>query len=493
MEKKNKNSVWIKNIIISIIIAVFSMVILLFDYPYKAIDNLVNAIFLNDLYGDGDYCMFVHPLLGKIVSIINKLFPYADGYLLLIRLVTFGIFCALAFLILTYTKKNKVFYWMLFGIMVIGVNIPNQNFTIRTASVACVGMFIILLSFEKKRDVLHYLLGIGFIFMGTMGRMESFYLTLPFLFLEFVIYYVKGCADKGKTFKRIVSYGIPICVIVCIMAGTKYMIRYSDKNASDSKFNEVRSTLVDYPVKEYEELSRSMEGVSINDYELLKKRFTADTDIITAEYLQKLSKNSNVPRYKMEPQSIVKIFKDILKIMVKGEKTTRIMFALAFLLVMVLMCADINIWEKIQILLSYLGIWVICGFFTYKGRFFDRIAISVLLPFVTVAFVIFIKNSLINNKIIRHIIIIGLSLLLAFSSIIFIKYEFTKNVQMAVASRRNVKDEHVFERDSNYYIWESDSWCWKALFFYQKKTELPTEYFLQYNIPWGGSFCTKDF
>ena len=86
---KENNQLFMKNIFLSILIAGISCLVLI----------------------------FAHPLFGKIVMFIDKVFAYADGYLFSIRVVTFFVLGCLAFLIFNYAKTNKYVYWLLYSLI----------------------------------------------------------------------------------------------------------------------------------------------------------------------------------------------------------------------------------------------------------------------------------------------------------------------------------------------------------------------------------------
>ena len=480
----------IKHLLCANVIAFISILITLLGNPYRQIDNMINSIFLNNMYDNDYYCAFVHPLCVEIVKIIDSIFTNADGYVLGIRLVSFLCYWWIAYLILK-MKPKCICYWLMYIVMTIGFNIPNQNFTVRAAMFASVGFFTILLTFYRFRNKKYYMIGLFFIFIALLGRKEASLLMLPYIILCIFLFVLENKGELNRSVIRVLSYFVPIALVMITMIGTKGIISTSPKHIEDTEFNNYRSSVVDYSIKSYVELKKNMPDLTENDYELLVNRFVGDTDKIDSDYLKKIANVANIPNYNTNIYGVIRASVDSIRLCLKGEMLTKLLFILCGLIGIYILIFISDIYDKIEVILSGLGTWIIFIYFEYKGRLLDRVAQPVLLAILVIFLISLFKQKENIVKFKKNKIIICMIILCTiYPSISFVRFMSSNQVTFAVNCRAN-EDEYSYGDDI--YIWSTGDFCGTALWQFVEKKELPSASFIKHNYPWGASFCSKNF
>lgn len=490
--KMNNN---VKKLLFSGIIGLVAVVVTMFKNAYSDIDNHVISILLNGFYGKDNFCEFVNPVFCKMVELINNVFPNADGALLLVRLGSFLFYWWVAFLIMKYAKKQKIVYWLFYGILVIGLCIPCQNFTVYSASFSTMGIFTILLSMHILKNKKICFVGIFFIFMGMLGRYQAVLLTIPFFLLNIFIYLIVNKNQFKKTIMTVCSYVLPVFIIVCFMLIIKINVEKTELYSDAVQFNEYRSAIADYSMKPYDEIKDSINGVSENDYSLLKKRFLADTDLINTEYLKGVAEAGQTSQYGLSVREIEKCGKHILKICIRGEAFTRILFIISVFFLLVILCAPFNKMLKIEALLSGLGSMMICLYFSYIGRFLDRVCQPILLANVCVLLIIYItSNKKDYRKVFNRIISICLTVCLLFAGVIFVKYG-VKTPRLAINLKAGNIENDIFSAidSEEYYLWDTGTFCTVALSYYRNREMLPSQNFIDTQAFYGGWYYNHTF
>ena len=89
--------------------------------------------------------------------------------------------------------------------------------------------------------------------------------------------------------KKTVRVFGPMLICFVLILGIDYGYKHSEKYEDSVNFCDAVSAIVDYPMKEYEEVQDLLPGVSENDYTSIAEHMYADTDRITTEYCQKIA------------------------------------------------------------------------------------------------------------------------------------------------------------------------------------------------------------
>lgn len=477
------------NIYISLVLALIATFFSMLQNAYNDIDTYVRSMLLNGLYGnDNIHCTYANPIYIWMCKVLNTLFPSADSCLLLIRIGTFLFYFWMAYLILRFAR-SRVLFWIIFIVATFALYIPSLNYTVYSATFCIMGELSILLCMYKIRTKYVYFVGIGFLFMGMLGRLAGALLTLPFFALCMLFYFFY--ADGKRSVKKMVSYLIPVLFVIILMSSLQLGADYYYSDATE--FNEHRTTVVDYPTKKYEDSKELQKIASKNDYELLKNRYLADTSIITTKYLKKVAIESRTIRYDKSLSGLVKSLTELFNFSIHTHGLTRILLIVAAILFGLVIISKIGIIFKLEAVLSIIGLSTICMYFIWRGRFFDRIMQPVLLADIVVLIVILVTNIEISKIKRRNYLIIGsIGIIIAlYSMFSFFKADLHKP-RLALTSKTDINYDNNKKKDA-FYLWDTDKWCFSALNRYRNRELLPDKRFVEENCFTGGWYYHNIF
>ena len=261
----------------------------------SGIDGYLIAMVSNSCYSENNYCMFIHPLITYGCKKLSKILPYADCYsLIILSFMTFSIFYVyyLIFSKVEVLYKRAILVLTVICFVFSTCNGLMMRFTLQAGFCMFVGLLLLSMAFhdDNKKYVISGVLCCAF---GCMVREQAAFTLVPFWGLLLLFELISNRISlKEFMVKGIKYFGIAmVCVLALFMTGKGF---YNQAEYSEStKYNAARSSLVDYPVKEWGDIEKEAAGYSENDYYAVTHYIWGDSDIIDSEYLEKISKLAN--------------------------------------------------------------------------------------------------------------------------------------------------------------------------------------------------------
>lgn len=444
---------------------------------YGSIDNHLIATVVNGLYGN-NYDIFVNPILSGIIAFLSSVYSGIDYFTVILWLIIFFSFATFSI----YVIKNRgiiiswiliCYVWIMFFLLAGGMR---SQFTILSAFEACVGLFLLIDGYCKNSFESYF--GVMFISFGIMIRMEATLLIIPYLFLYFL--FNEGKIRKKLIFFAFLCWGFMILLQVIYNCGL-YKEEY--------EYNKVRSSIQDYPVKEYSEVKWADDYViNQNDYNCIVNWMNMDSFIMDTDYLDSFHKQTKMFKYQLNIKGVVRFIKDYISVAIINNKKLGVLYLFTLIIAIYLLVVSRSNKVKIQLLLNLVGTLFIVSGFLFIGRAPDKIHFSCL----------FYSNSLLLISV-GEIIKPRLEKVILWSLIVFTFILGTK----ALMKNTNLNYGEVelwwewTYDDGALYFWHPYTYNAFPMKDYMENNKLPNREFLEHNIVIGGSrinqFYYNDF
>ena len=387
---RDKNVVII--VIISIAVPFTCYILFLLTNPlYFSTDSMEVAIITNGLYGDDNYCQYIHPFLCKITRYLSFFLPNADCFTLLMHvaiLVQYATFFLLlagrSIRIQTRSMNLTDYGTIILALLSIlfssfGLHIWNVNYTIQTACITFVGLLTLFVSANQRRSVLWILIGTILTSFGFMVRQEAALLFLPFIGLEMIAIVIDLWRDNNRNkaekqyYIRNMRCLFPALLIVVLLLTSKKIIYSVEPGKTAYRYNSARTEVVDYPMKSW---SNSLLGDNEDkntsfkkeDYIAARRWFLADTEIMTAERLEVIAQRGRKNQYNLSQTSVSSILKDMKGMFFQTNIFFQSLLIIAMILIVRNIIACSSLWTKIEAVLTFTGSFLIIAYYTFRGR-----------------------------------------------------------------------------------------------------------------------------
>ncbi len=472
---------------ICLILPLLFYTLFLFTNPlYFSTDSQEVADVVDGLYGENNFCQFLHPLLCVIIKPLNAIFPVTDVFTTLVHLAIFFCFTLLLYLGLESVVDAPIGKWALsdyisaaltilsVAFISFGMVIWNVNYNVQTAFFVFSGLLI--LSFSKRRGKQRkwFVFGAGFVAFGFMLRIEAALLFLPFIALEIITETI----EKKRFTSR---YLLPTVLIIALLFSSRVIFYQIEPYKTAIRYNVARTDCMDFPMKKWERLEKP--DILAADYNAVTDWVLADTDIITAELMEKAAEAGGVNKYSLR-NGFAPIFEDMWT---RLTKTNLYMFALA-VMTLILMVRNIIVcskWRKIESGLSVLGGFIILFYFTIRGR----APLRVWEPVMFAADYALISAAIRDKSSEKIQIDLLFQLMLCVGLWFSAGQVMAHNDWKAPATTLNAKtnaDESIFRNafdPEGIYLWPN--WFASIPWYYRDLDKLPPRWVLEHHIPVG--------
>lgn len=285
MNKTEKKACWLYSLGMVLLVEVFSF----FQPIYTNVDNFITSMVVSGVYGEDTYSMVLNPALCWIMAAVSKVFPSADVFSLVTKAVLLTAIGSISYFIALHFQQwyERLFASALLFLLTIDMNLFSDFFMVWAALFSFAGMIWLLRSMQTEVHKSWIAAGTFFLCCGLMWRLGGFTPFIPFLLLGWgmdLLFGTHGKEEKVQYLKKTVQVFGPMLLCFALLLGIDYGYKHSEKYEDSVKFCDAVSSIVDYPMKPYEEVQELLPGVSFNDYESLSNHLYADTERITTEY-----------------------------------------------------------------------------------------------------------------------------------------------------------------------------------------------------------------
>ena len=340
-------------------------------------DNYEIALVANKIYGgetqDG-YIMHFHPILCGILELVGNI-RSADCFTLTALVMLFAGVWVCTYLIAEHKSawfERLLFCGVLFATVTVG-DLFHDNYTRWAAFLTAVGLMELLVMihqkiYNRKKAVLAAIL-LG---CGMMWRDEAFLVFIPYIVFDIFMVFISAQKENRKNILKILG-SILLLPVLCIgiLGITDSYVKNSEKYRESIAYDKARVSVVDYPMKSWEEVKDDFSDVSENDYNSVNGWFLIDTEQINEAYLLKISEIGRERPFEINAQGIIEMQKTVLEVF-NSNLGMQYLSSILILLFLFSMLSGFSWYHKLEIVCLYLGTDLIFLYFAYAGRAIDR-------------------------------------------------------------------------------------------------------------------------
>lgn len=300
-EKRGVNS-WENRLGLALSLVLFGVVLAFQANQIPDMDNYFISLSTNGLYGESNYCLFISPLLCGLIGALSSLSSEIDWFMFLSRLIIIGsivwLLVGVWFVERNAIRRTAILSLALF--FVVDTGLFSANFTVFSGWFAATGIYMLQLYLFNVEEVSNKVRGVilsGVVILvasSFLFRWECGLLSLPFFFISVLPISInsRGVGVSRIRLDAMRAHRLPLLVLGILavsISAAQYFVRSLPENASAAQYNSARSSIVDYPIRPYDELDEALPDVSKNDYELARAWFFGDTEFYTADRLNRIA------------------------------------------------------------------------------------------------------------------------------------------------------------------------------------------------------------
>ena len=472
-------------------------------------DNLMISVVTGGMYGDNNFCQYLHPLLCLVIKPLNTLIPSADVFMFLTHIFLLAGVSFLCYMILSHFSQNSIKQWRLedyiaavLGILSIlwfvwGQNLFDANYTVQTAALIFIGLLGLFIAKEESRSSRWIIMGTILVGLGFLYRLAGALLFLPFIGLEVLTELIRSRNLKVEI-RCAVKYILPALILIIIILLSKWAFVSQEPYATDSKYTSYRTTAVDYPMAYWGEKDIDTEHLHVKEttYENATNWSFLDTDYITVDSLERIAKAGNRNRHEYTMNGLRQVLHNMWFNSAKADIHLTVLVILVVLLTLWNMVTAKDRWLKLETVCAFAGGFIILLYFTFRGRALLRVWQCVLMAMLCILVIITLKAVRDRN---RNQESAGTAkkarFQIVFSLLLCVIFYFGVGQVMAhseihapitpLTCRINVDDSMyapTFEDDA-LYIWPN--WYAQIPAEFSKQNKLPTQRVIDHNIAVG--------
>ncbi len=366
----------------------FNLLIMLFFVTlylcrFETCDDFVMKMIASGSFtGEPDYHM-VHmsTILGRLLKLlyhVNDAFAWYE----ILQYTTICIsLLAITFVLVNHFENRDPFVYL--TVFAIAYSFyTSLQFTKTAALPAFAGHLLIADTIEKKRKTPYYVFSVALLFLSANIRKQEFYacsfLCIP-LYVHFFLELISQIKDRERLMKVVKLTAAGLITLVLIIAATK--ISEADNSSAEwqayREYNEVRSTLLDFGLPEYQSNKELYESVGMDEnfYELLLKCDFYDDDVYDVE------KGKNLIVERERNIDFTYLFEFAYSFVVYFFSNKEILiytFLLVTVLILYLLNPEKGSYFNVLLLMVFLLIDILICYHVRKMTFFARIEISFL-------------------------------------------------------------------------------------------------------------------
>lgn len=272
-----------------------------------------------------------------------------------------------------------------------GYNIVHENYTVVTSLWMITSMVFWYDSINNRdrQSKISRVLSIIYIVLAGLWRWQAAALGIPYFGILFVYKIIKDKREyreesikklwKSSSFKKTILAQLSIGVIFQSLVGYKYFVDNQLKYIDQTKYNEYRTDLVDFPIYDYSDKQQELQNVGISEsyFDIISKYFYGlDTENLSTEKLHQVSEIAQKQWDKLARADIIVTWQTILI-----ELWALIVINIGLMMRLNRQEKKQGVGREIRVInfLQILGTLLIFIYFTLKGRFIQRVCMCILL------------------------------------------------------------------------------------------------------------------
>lgn len=450
-----------------IIASIFTLLCMLQSFArplYGDVDNYFIALVANKMFaGDAQdgYILHLHPILCKILECVQALLKTVDCVALVSMLMLLLAIWTTVYIIAKCVRNYyELIVYVLVMLSVILVNdLFHDNYTRWAAFMTAAGMLLLLWCVHKKCCENKYrIITVILLACGMMWRDEAFWVFGPFVALDLlVIVFLKTRKEERyeevRTLVKIIIAPVACAVFLCLTDGA---VRQTEGYHAAILYDDARVAIVDYSMKSWDEVNDQLEGISRNDYESARRWILSDVERIDVEYLQYLGDVGHKKDFELSLQGLIGMQKRVLSVFIDSPHF-RYLGPLMGMLFLLGMCMHFPIYNKVQMVLLFLGTDLIFLYLAYVGRAIERgyiPAIYALLSSLAILFLL--ENQGEKSRFLSGGIVVIFAVLCIGREVLLGNWELGQNLFISKTETGNKYD--AWCENDELYIWNAGSY-----------------------------------
>lgn len=381
-------------------------------------DDFFISNVLNSRFAEENYCFFVSPVFTRLVPWLSRVFPSADGYVLVGELLSLlSLWTVLYLCIRRFSLTGVLAVWLSLLAFSAKLNLLHSPFTVMAGELAVVGFLACLSYAAGYCGAVTGGIGIFLSAAAYLYRLEGALLPIPFLILILIAKYFSTDANLRKDLgKRLIVF-LPAIILISGQLFVKYQTDYSAKYRNGVECSNLRASIVDYPMRPEALFSEALSaaGYTENDSVSAKIMLLADTDTANRAFLQDIADitgqtvSDKILVFRTEGLS--RIWKCITQ-----QKAQLVQICILGILTLPVLLSDENIWKKTAVFLSLSGMIAMFGAFALLGRTVAYVNQTIILGAWCVVFYAWLDGvPPIRKKILSRLTIVAAAVSIALS------------------------------------------------------------------------------
>ena len=407
-------------IFVTVINMIFFIVCnILFSPKYEQVDDFIIMNLISK--ADGNYSLYgvqMHPIICGMIVFLYKTAININWYTVFLLIMQFISFTIIGTVFMKKNKNIGILLYIAFMFVFYSKMLSYIQYT--TISILCItsGFILLMYAIDDTKNVkrFNFIISIIMILVGCMIRFSTIIIAMPFMFLYFVMKFL-----KDKNLKNIRIFIILILLIILIKISFNVFYNFNPIYKEFLSFHDVRTYLHDYNWMNYQENKDVFESDNWtkNDRDVFYGYCFGDEDFFNTETLETLRKNA---LDKPEETNFFKRVVDVISILsydVKVDRMYRFVFLLSAILII---CINFLIRTKkskdaleekennmrLNIAnFSFIAMIFLHGLFIFLNRPMFRVVISIYIIEIAISMYVLIEIFKFNTKpIIKFIVII---------------------------------------------------------------------------------------
>lgn len=263
-------------------------------------DFFLGVIAGNGFGSHSDFLVYVSTLYGCFLKLWYQLFPSVNWYMVFCYLFLLCSVSVTEYILVAKYKFSGIILSIIFSVGFSHYFYVVFQYTKVSAMLTLTGFMILFYWIQETEDSLKcktikYILGSLFLFLGSLIRLQSFFMVCIFGFGIWVTKFIATLMQKE--YRRFFNHFVyPLIGIFIIILGFSiFEEKVWDVSTSElsyfQAYNQVRTQLVDYQIPDYDTHKQQYEalGLSENDVDNLTRWCFADSDKFSLEVLQQIA------------------------------------------------------------------------------------------------------------------------------------------------------------------------------------------------------------
>ena len=462
-----------------------------FQPIYTNVDNFITSMVIGAVYDKDTYSMVLNPVLCLVMSFTGKVLPEADAFTLVTKMVLLAGIGSISYFAALHFRHwpERLFAGAVLFLLIIEMHLFSDYFMVWSAFFTFVGMVWLLRSMKTEVHGSWIAAGTFFICCGLMWRLGGFVPFIPFLLLGWGMDFLFGSQGKEakiQYLKKTARVFGPMMICFVLLLGIDYGYKHSEKYEDSVNFCDVVSTIVDYPMEEYEAVENLLPGtVTENDYNSLTSAMYADTGRITTEYCQEIADAGKKDGIIINLKDIfLKTYSLIARLY--GLENFRVWCMGLALLALWIFVSRAAWYEKLKIVFAGGGAYLMMLYLILVGRLPER-GMQVML--YAAMGILLVEASSVKTE--KHTHKAGIVVVLFFFGLVLwrlpsVSFTGHQSLLTAKTGADETKWEPTYEPEDAVYLWRTSEHRKYAMRDFMAQGKLMSADFMNHNLAEGG-------